>query len=482
MFRAGHGGNRLDLLDGVLDDLATSISNARALLGESPVASGVHQLWEQAGLSESDRLDLCERVLELPPQEAWHVVWLGYEHARLRLTNHARMDGVSFFNGGTIPDSDQDAASEYGETVENWTEHDTKAVAHLPKQRANTVIARVFLPQGLYEDPIAEAQRRIEAWIALGALDVSVRRSHAWQPQPWLLHYSAEGHLRVTTENVIHPRTSSRLGAVVHEGISRSWQDMKHHTAPDSVRLREVIDLLHWWQAAQEQAPLARVISNVKVIETLATRLGDSDWDSHLRHMFEAAWLIYTINSTFASTIIEAAGGSDIERVPADRLETWDSIRKDTLAFDDLLQVDLVPRTTKAALHALIAVYPERHLMGRRLRSQVKSASPKPAIEQWRSKLAKRWEILIRRTHRARNAVTHGGPVTVAAAESITEFSGLLASWEIQLALRSALTGSELANEYAAFRELRVKELATLVAAPNPEDLLHETALNLGWF
>lgn len=479
MFRAGHDHSRIDLLLDILDDYIFFTLDAHTSLKRF-----IGEDWytkEDIDPSPADRLKLCHKIISLPPQKAWHVIWLGYGDARLYKSNYATLGNICFFNAQTVPDDQERVVAKYGDLVPNWTERDTRIMSRLPK-KSNTVIARVYLEEGIYVDPLAEARRQIEALIALGAFDANVPRQNFWRPLQWSIHYSSTGSRRETNNPGPTPSTTSRFGALIHDEMTQARQVVKGQSTPDTNRLREAIDLLHWWQAAQTQSSLARVTANVRVIETIATRVGTTSWDGHLTNFFLAAWLLYNIRGNFIRTILEAVGGSRVESLPIDSLKKWNIVKENTLVFDDLMRVDLVPGATRTAFPQLLDVYPALHITGRRLRTLSRRVSSRDAMRRWKQGLTGLWHILISRLHRTRNAVIHGGPVTDAAADSIADFSDLLASWEVRLALRSALSGTDITEEYADFRRRREEELASLMSTPNPDDVLHETALDLGWF
>jgi hypothetical protein len=86
------------LLAGILHDSAAFVAEAKDQLGE--ISPDADRPWPRqdtpAGLSETERLALCERMLQAPPRAADHVVWLAFAKARIGAST-LKMGPVTFY-------------------------------------------------------------------------------------------------------------------------------------------------------------------------------------------------------------------------------------------------------------------------------------------------------------------------------------------------------------------------------------------------
>lgn len=149
---------------------------------------------------------------------------------------------------------------------------------------------------------------------------------------------------------------------------------------------------------------------------------------------------------------------------------------RSTLDTGDFPWIGLVPSATRAALIELLEIYPGHHQIGRRLRALASRLDSLDAFEKWRAQLDTQWKHLIGWLERIRNAITHGGPTTAEAVQSIAFFSSQLSAWEVQLALEAALQGTSYQTAHQDFCKDHSDLLNKMSNAPKPGDVIHEGA------
>ncbi|MGW4411950.1 hypothetical protein ACWEJ6_48640 [Nonomuraea sp. NPDC004702] len=373
--RTGHslefGSDFIALLQGVLADDSSAVAAMKSALGDILTVEAGQQDEDPpapAGLTIDERNALCERFLALPAPTSWHAVWLVYEKASMRVIS-AGLGDISFFSSEYVPNDAQAASAKCSSYARNWTTTDGKVLAEMP-HRQGLVNVRVFLPARLYADPVTVARDHVDALVAVGKFHAGIGHDD-WHLAEGHTHISqgspSERYFRLgadaAQQHVDHERRSA-----VFSAMEAFWKQKDGSPSMDDDRLAEAVDLLRWWQAAQEQAPLARVIADVRVIETASSRIGPGKWQQHLTMFLKPAWIVHSMHGHLRDTLHEALGGASDGLSPQAR-ERRQTVAAATRRTDDLPWIGLVPGTTQAALTELLDIYPEHHHTRRRLRT-----------------------------------------------------------------------------------------------------------------
>ncbi|GAA2697395.1 hypothetical protein GCM10010412_092190 [Nonomuraea recticatena] len=460
-------------LDGLLDNDASTVLRIRVALGDTgmPDSLDAPEVWETTELSATGRRDLVSRYLALPVAPHDHVVWLAYERAALHLRNAVTIENMAFFESQIVPPEPQAIDSKLAQYGEQWTDHDGHMAAEMARGQG-IVLVRVFLPANTYVDPVQTARDQVEALVTLGKFHADASWDRVWHLLPGAQHKSPT-QLRL---QLITP--SSDPAGAGRDRQARVFREMAtwataHSKIPITEgRLAEAIELLGWWRDAQDQSALGRVTANVRVIEVAGSRVGTTPWGDHLSRYMKSAWLVYQCRRELAATIYDAVG-AELSQLPPAMWQPLQTIKDKTVHYDGLDRVDLVPNSTRTAVEELQALYPRHHQVGRRLRTLHNRLDKPAAFDQWLTELKNQWLSLVDRLVRIRNAITHGGPATPGAVDSIALFSSYLAAWEVEIVLEAALTGDDLVAAHNTFQTQKSDFLEACKTAQRPGDHLY---------
>ncbi|WP_433379398.1 hypothetical protein [Streptosporangium sp. CA-115845] len=463
-------------LAGLLDNDAPTVYRARLALGDIsvPDSSGTDpQVWELAELNAGQRCELVGRFLALPPSASQHVVWLAYERAALYLRGVETIGNMVFFDSEIVPREPDEVTAKFGMHGERWTDKDGKLMARMPHAKG-VVLVRVSLPADTYIDPVKAARDQVEALVTLGKFKAGVYDERIWRLLPGASHISpvqVRWQLISPSSDAASQRNDRQQQASVYVAMA-DWAQAHGKIRITEPRLAEAVELLGRWRDTQAGSALGRVTANVQVIETAASRVGTAPWNQHLGAYMKTAWLEYQTRTHLSGTIFDAIGG-DLSELPLTAWEELRAIQNRTVKFTDLRLMELLPNSTQQALHDLKDLYPSHHQLGRRLRTLDKRLSNSASFATWLTQLGNEWEHQLDRLLRIRNAVTHGGPATTDAVNSIDLFSSYLAMWEVEIFLESALAGTDLVTAHDDFHTKNTSRLDVLRTAAQPGDHLH---------
>ena len=230
--------------------------------------------------------------------------------------------------------------------------------------------------------------------------------------------------------------------------------------------LRDIIDALHWWRTGPSQPTAASIILNVRIVELVANRIGETNWTTYLENYFKNAWIHSAITQIVYMALHEA-----LTRHLAPEVQP----RQREIFLDVTEYKDGVQRfnTNKAARHlnTIIQFTPPDLPLGRDLRTIKHRSSSADAIRAWCAELETLWAGSIYRLERVRNAIAHGGPFTEQAILLTQPFSQTMAVWALWESVEGFLDGKTLIQSYEDYRSRWNQWRSSMQTATSINDL-----------
>lgn len=464
------------LLGGVLDNRSYDVILARITLGDI----GLNEVeWPQrpqepAGLDEDERLSLCHRLLTTPPSTAHHIVWVAFEKCSLNRAVHD-VGPVTFYEAQSVrANLAQDGANRAHLPSELLTGGAFFDYKDLPEGN-DIVLARVDLGKGAFTDPIRQAREQAEAIVALASFRIGERR---WRLLRGHL-YAANGRIEALeffsapSDDPGNLAFSDTMGTE----LDRLATDLASQLPISDPNLTETIDAVRWWQEAKTQPPLPAVILNVRVLELIATRVTNSNksWYEYLKSYLANAWVREKIISTLHKVAFEAVHNT-MGMVSRQQYEKIDEFRN--LIFSSRPgghTADL--RKALGILPDLATIYPDHDPLSRRIHTLASCLSSPLAVAAWADDLEAQWKLVVPRLQRIRNALAHGGPLDLASAETVYDFSTQLASWALSLSLQGILDGRGMLAAHDNLRAQAISWRSSITSVSSTEEALFVTGM-----
>jgi hypothetical protein len=456
---------------GVLDDSAREVAFVRVRLGEA----GSHP-WplpaDDAGLTEAERLDLCRRLLEMPATGGHQVVWLAFERASLDVRQFD-VGSVRFFNCESVRTAWADPESpSYASLPHELISESDIGPRPLP-EADNVVLVRVDLGEQFATTAVETART-----VASSLVAVVQQTSHA---QRWSL---MKGYLHAVDGRLYRASSFGDEAAARHYAAWRDQTGLDLRNLPAVLasalpaapgsRLEQVLDAVSWFSDSLERRePLVDIVMGVRVIELVSSWLpGAPSWEKTTTKFLLSWWarqeLVHeAYNATHEAlhpwTIGGLASEADQENLSA--LATRVIIRSDARTMTEMDQAI-------EALAKLDAVYPPASSVGRLVRRASASlASGSSALARIDSHKA-RFAVLLSRLVRCRNAIAHGGPLSIAVASTTTDFAQTLSRVVLRRALEAEATGKTVEVVLIDLRDRADSVLAALAAGSPPATAL----------
>ncbi|GAA1880768.1 hypothetical protein [Asanoa iriomotensis] len=452
-------------LAGVLHDSSASATEVRVLLGDLDRDS--ISTWprrdEAAGLDETARLALCERVLTTPPRDAHHTVWLVFGQAHMSRSN-LNVGPVTFYIGPMV----QAMVGQDGPGKEWVPAELRRADGWLRPEDIPTddylVFARVDLGQGRLADPVGDATSLARAIVSIAQFDTGTGN---WVPWNGYLHTMDD---RVTGSMAFHAPAPQMRIVASHDRTGDVLEDLSAslapHLSPVPAAMREAIDVLRWWQEAGDQSNLPRVVLDVRVVEWVASLVGGGKWYKFLGQTWKQQWIRGRIRKHLFNTCAEAVRRPNavepehrakLESIHA-KIQIYERSGSYTLRVDEAL----------TALPSLRAIHPFHARIGRQLDTLSARLATPAAVEVWCGELEKDWTSQLNRLQRLRNALAHGGPASEASVETVAVFGRELARAALSVTLTSLVDGR---GAVLAHEEIRANADAWRAGVPAAPDI-----------
>lgn len=425
-----------------------------------------------AGVARTRRLELCEIELSRLPDRSAFAVWLVIDNAALENTFLAR-GPVWFFDGSYWPNDFNDTTA-IGKRIDSgllpppefgdW-DFVADSFANLAKAEH-----RVFVRVSLHDTTSANARRQAHrvvqemidlansesAWTLLGGA-ASWREGGSWSEEGY---HDASG--ADTSPHPVHERTAHNLADFNRELVQR-WVD-------GEPRIAEAVDDALWSVAVfRAPAPSQRIMLGTRAVERVLGQARESareSWAPAATRYLKARWVTHALNHEMRDAAYEAFNGlesfGENEELKRRVFATFEKSRPWTEFMADFAGV--APEAVAA-----LRVGSMQH---RIVRDAVTALTSAKAALQRRRELGRRFDRLLARAERQRNALVHGTGTTEAVLEGVSDFVLVLVGYVAREVMSSAEHQREPLIE---LEELRVRALdqdARLEAGDSPLDTL----------
>lgn len=424
---AAHSGREVaslaSTLAGILDDRLIDVTSARARLGdvEAPARGCWPSLEEDAGLTETQRLDLSRRLIDLQPALVRCVVCVSFDHARLakplcvtdQLTFYPAAEAKRLAGAGQLPHR--------------------APVAGIPARAAD------FLPEGDDEvvavidlgtsNPATAVQIGSANCQALVAIVNAGLREPAWRPMTGHLLFasgwSASSFSR--SDRALPSHWADPVGS----RLQMLGVKVGRHLPITVPTLQAVVEASNRLLAAQNDDVDAagRLILTVRVIEDAVAwgRVGMS-WQQ-LAASFDAAWAEDAVRGSIFRAVSAA-----VDQFAEDHFDA-DQDRNELTNLRSMILVDQADGTFVLDLAracegvpALASLYPVGSGPGRQLTTLRRRLSNGPSLAGHLSERSQEHRRLLARAVRCRNAAAHGGPLPEKTVESVLKWARIVAT------------------------------------------------------
>lgn len=431
-------------LASVLDDAASDIAFARQYLYELPLPMPVEDLVRQdrTGLPAGERIALCDDLLRDDRPVGAQVIWLIYGNARCRESWRIEFGPITFFDGpallgliDTVRDGTGGRREDLPPEVLSAAEMSDPVRRELtwPREIERWVAVRVDLGNQRYADPVRTAWEQADALVQvagfhgtgtawerfsghLQVIDGELRGSSG----PFGPPFDQPSFLDDTDEQLLRlaPRLADRLPVtdpLLAELISTAALVHDREESDDPTTLLQDVRAMEL-VASRCSIPWQRLLTDYIAAGTVRRRV--------LLDVFNAVWTIGG-NHELTSRIDGIPSPSDLQRrIPGDhrRFE-----RRIDVAFEAVL--DLANRL------------PPHHAGGRRIRELARHLADADSLVVWIDGLVADYSRRVERLKRCRDALMHGGPISLDVAATVQPFANREAQAIVATALEAVLQG-----------------------------------------
>lgn len=406
------------------------------------------------------RLSLAIRLLSAEPTSKAHTVWFAFRHASLTSAIQdfgsirvfeAQWLRANLLQGGPFK-------GEIPSDLRNF--EDAKSI---PDQR-DVVIASVDLGAGTFADAVRAASERLDAFVGMSTIGAPV----PWERIPGFIHVQ-DGRI-VANQFFVYEdeRFESPSHALDYTAarITNMAPRVARRLPISDQSMRGIIDALHWWRTGQGQPTAASIILNVRIIELIASRAGETSWTTYLENYFKNSWIHTAIMQTLYMALHEAV----TRRVAPEAEPGQREIFLDVMEYKDGQQRFNIDKAARH-LDAITQFTPPDLPLGRDLRTIKQRTSSANAIRAWCAELETLWGGSVYRLERVRNAIAHGGPFTEQAVLLTQPFSQRMAVWALWESVEGFLDGKTLIQTHEDYRNRWDQWRSSMRSATSIDDL-----------
>jgi len=437
-----------NLLAGALTDYELYLNDARRRLGDltDEQFSMPNPIDTVAGLTEDERLTLCERLITLEPIKAHRIVWLAFDRAG-RGTGVQDLGAVAFWEDSLVRETLSANGPKWdGVPSELRATHVKLGPGDLPESQ-DVIWARVDLGFGAFTDPVRLATEQAESVVGLAGFRAEELR---WRLLGGYLDYvDGRLHSRSTfgAPDRLDDMTVPAYTEFMVAELDRLALRLKPHLPITDPDLTEVVQAVRWWQQARTQTPLAALLLDVRALELIASRVGMS-WEDYIDNYLRTMWVRLFILGTLKNTVRDALFRSE-QLASSDHQHRVDVLRAAIISFVGGSSFTTDIRQCLAALPELVAMFPVHTQLGRRLRTLATHLQSTTSLNGWCNVLIAEWNRLDQRLQRLRNALAHGGPFRDEGIASTYRFGQNLAANSLLVVLEGLLEGKTIASVHA---------------------------------
>lgn len=466
-------------LRGILNNDATYVNHALHLL-DGQELSKTSELEDDAGLSEEQRVALAGRWVGYQPGPEHHVVWLFYTHARIGGWRFP-VGTCEFFNGPALlsalgeVDQVRDAGGTYPGDRPEFNTPPAELIADNESGKylreglewpdgEHWVAVRVDLGTSAFYDVVEAARDQVRALIALAAFDL---KTTSWT--------ELSGH-----KDFIDGSEAGSSAPFEELNADRKWVVADHtddwlreHQTDLGTYITSNAAMLHTPEVnavitaatafanTTNGAPALALLEAVRVIETQASVL-HIHWKELVNQYATPANALLRAQIGAAKTI-EAIANDDELR---DQLPHLHDLPDEFNTYEDRRRVTNMA-TALARLPEVVDQLPTYNLACRKLRHTANDLATPATIAAFIDRETAFDQRLLRRVHRVRNSLTHGGPWHPTIVRTTSAFIKGKAKHVTNVNVRALLDGQPLTETLRKYRGETAGWIADLANADN---------------
>lgn len=424
-----------------------------------------------AGMTEDERVSLAKRWAEHVPTPRHHVVWVFYRYAR-GLGWRFQIGSCEFFEGPALMaalaevDEVREAGGEYPGNRDPFNRPpdeligDSDAGRFLRKDLRwpsgdNWVAVRVDLGVGTFPDLEETARDQVRAQVALAAFDIG---RTSWTE---LTGYQAfvDGLDGASSMPYEEPGSVLKYPGADHtaDWLHDNRAGLGAHLATGP-QANAVVAAASTLARTNDATPSIVLLEAVRVIETQRSVLQVPHWQELVREFATTASALFRAQVGAVKAIEGVAHDlrlrehlPELERIPQE-FNIYEGRRRST---NMATAVEKLPN--------IVAKVPEYNRHSRRLRETATDLATPANIEGYVAAQTAHDDRLLRRVHRVRNSLTHGGPVNNSIVAGSAKYIVAPAKHITSVTLRALLDGKapiETLRDYRNDNTRWTKQLA----------------------
>ncbi|KRB73147.1 hypothetical protein ASE01_20485 [Nocardioides sp. Root190] len=462
---------------GILNNDATYVNGAFYLLDDREPPQGL-QVDEDAGLGEDERFELARRLIGRSQESRHHVVWVFYGNARISGWC-LPVGACEFFDGPALMaafggiDEMLDGGGSYSAVLQQFHQVPTELIGdetlgkyirgHLkwPSEDA-WVAVRVDLGVGPFYDMVETAREQVRALLALAVFDVG---QTSWTELTGYRHFAdgTEGGSSMPFREVGFERrlaASDRTDSWLHD--HRSELAARVTADPAMLHLPEVqavVTATSVFAATADATPALTLLESVRVIETQASVLR-IHWKD-LVDQYATPGNALRRAQFGAAQAIEAIAYNDELRVQLPHLHDlpneFNVYRNGQHLIDMSIAHDRIPH--------VVAELPTYNSACRKLRHVADDLATPASIAAFVQRERELDLRLLRRVHRVRNSLTHGGPSHPTIVRISSDFITVKAKHVTGVNVQALLDGEPLTTTLQNYKAEMTKWIANIATA-----------------
>jgi hypothetical protein len=422
----------------------------RVQLGEidSSGAQGRPERDDTAGLDEPTRLSLCRRWIIAPPTYGNHVVWVAFERASLNRAIES-VGRITFYQAEWVSQS-----LEHGSNLDQIPSELTNSGSIFSYKDLpggpRTVLARVDLGNGAFTDAPRVAAEQAQGVVALASFHAGDRY---WRHRKGYVH-AIDGRVAGWSsfgETIDRRDVSSSFDYTANE-LPTIAATLGPRVPVAGRALTETIEALRWWQDSKDQNALAALVLDVRVLQLITSRVTNRPWHDFAKTHLAKAWVRSQVFNALQDVVWNAVEMFAYEEVDSSDHAILADLRYKVLSGEGRGRYTFHNDEALASLPALAAIFPVHDDLGRRIHTLADRLSSTQKLDAWCQELDSRWTLALNRLVRARNALEHGGPLTVGAAETVHRLARRLAGQALSLTLEGLFDGRGVETAHDDFR------------------------------